>query len=124
MNRKLNSQHNDPKPHELEQYKIVIDYVKHITTLSTGSIVAMAAFLQRLTTHLWRIMIVISLAGFMLAILGSVILHTAMLAFGPARQSPSTRLEDLVIPISTILVWGGFLLGVLGLSLFVIRNLL
>jgi ABC-type polysaccharide/polyol phosphate export permease len=114
----------DPKPHEVEQYKIVIDYVKHITTLSTGSIVAMTAFLQRLTTNRWKGMIVISLASFMLAIVGSVVLHTSMIVFGPGRKSPFTKLENFLIPASTLLVWIGFILGTLSLSIFVIRNLL
>ena len=39
----------------IEQQKIVFDYIKHITTLNTGSVVLLAALLEKLfKTKIWK----------------------------------------------------------------------
>lgn len=120
----LGKERADPKGHEVEQYKILLDYVKQLTTLSTGSIVVIAAFVQKsFNQPKWRAVVAVSLASFMLSVLASVILHTVLLGFSPARESPSTQWEELLAAISVGVCWFFFLTGIASLSIFVIKNL-
>jgi hypothetical protein len=58
----------------LEVARFWSDYLKHLTTLSTGSTVLIATFLEKIFSHpQWKAAIVISLAGFMGSILCSTI---------------------------------------------------
>ena len=53
---------------DIEQTKALIEYFKHLTTLSTGSIVLITTFLEKLFANpSWRLAVVISIAGFMLS---------------------------------------------------------
>jgi hypothetical protein len=113
-----------PAPHSatVEHNKIVVDYLKHLTTLSTGAIILQIAFLEKLFAHpKWKALIVISLLSFAVAVIASVIAYTAVI---------STKFRDwegkplFFGCLSIYATWVSFLLGITSLTAFAIRNLL
>jgi hypothetical protein len=104
------------------------DYLKHLSTLSTGSILLIATFLEKLTPHPnWRGAVTVSIIGFLATVVGSVI---AMTAFGLDEANllsdyPAVFAAwiDALFLIGFILTWLGFCVGVCSLALFTIKNL-
>ena len=117
---------NDTKS-RTEHFKALTEYLKHITTLSTGSIVLTATFLGDIfSTQRWKPVIVISLVGFMLAVLFATIVYTLGVIFeSPASGNQETPTWIAVIGmVSLIIAWPGFVSGVLALGIFTVVNLL
>jgi hypothetical protein len=110
---------------QVERYKISIDYLKHITTLSTGSIILIATFLEKLFSKpLWKIAVIISLSGFMLSVFCATVSYSLGLAFSfPGEHGETPGSVELIGGLFIVATWVGFLAGVLSLSLFAIRNL-
>ena len=61
------------KSEQVEYIKALLEYLKHLTTLSTGSIVLTTTFLEKLFQNpLWKTAVVVSLIGFMTSIISSI----------------------------------------------------
>jgi hypothetical protein len=121
------AQNEESKPNrvpvpKLELLKLSFDWCKHIATLSTGSILLMVTFRDKLATQSGqsdsRIFLPIALAGFFAAILGTLGIQLEHL-----RQE-KYDVPSLLGKVSMTLVVGGFLVGIICLSSFGIMNLL
>jgi hypothetical protein len=111
---------------KLEQTKAYIEYLKHLTTLSTGSILLIATFLEKLFSRpLWKTAVVISIAGFIISVLASITVYSIILEneFDPDYHL-SLSWTSLLYLVGLLVVWGGFLIGVISLAAFTIRNLI
>ena len=111
----------------LEHTKQQLDYIKHMTTLSTGSILLLTTFLEKLFVRPhWKLLIVISFAGFTISVLASVLVHTIYVHdnqfFVNLTLPPTFKVK--VYWRSNQIMWCGFLIGILSLSIFAVRNLL
>ncbi len=111
---------------ELEYNKAYIEYLKHLTTLSTGSIVLMTAFLEKLFAKpLWKPAVVVSLVGFMISVLSSATTYTLIVEYEFDEDSEEQPMWSLLLGVLSIfLTWLGFLVGIISLSIFAIRNFL
>jgi lipid-A-disaccharide synthase-like uncharacterized protein len=108
----------------LEYHKALLDYLKHITTLSTGSIILIATFLEKIFQKpMWKAAVVVSLIGFMVSTLFATIAYTIGLIFEFPKQETPGNLAALGM-LSLILTWLGFLVGILSLAIFALRNFL
>jgi hypothetical protein len=109
---------------EVERTKHQIDYVKHMTTLSTGSILLLATFLEKLFSKPnWKILIPISFSGFIVSTIASIIAHT-VLVLSDEFGGEGTKGEKTLVALSLVLMWVSFLVGVICLGIFSIRNFL
>src|SRR5262245_37097190 len=62
---------------QAEERKIIAEYIKHLSTLATGSLVLLITFLEKLTERpQWKIAVIIALIAFLLSILGGVLVYT------------------------------------------------
>ena len=111
---------------EAEFHKLWADYLKHITTLSTGSILLIATFLEKLFAQpRWKAAVLTSLLGFLASVLGStiglsgVVIRSKKLVWTKAEDDIETNL----MVAGTLAAWLGFLVGIVGLTAFTIRNL-
>jgi len=98
-----------------------IDFLKHITTLSTGSIVVEATFLGKIFQHpKWKAFAAISLICFTLSILGALRFHLEIIA-REFKQWPER--QRTLAYVSILMAILGFFCGVLALAIFAVRNL-
>ena len=111
----MSEEHNQ----NLELLKLSFDWCKHISSLSTGSTVLMVTFLEKLANQpRWKILLVASLIGFVISIFGALCV-----------QLEHLTQEKYVAPttfgmISALATLGGFLIGMVSLTAFAIRNLI
>ena len=109
----------------LEHVKQQIDYIKHITTLATGSILLLATFLDKFyAMSNWKLLIVVSFVGFMVSVTSAVIAHTTYVWDNEffIKENPLLSGKSTVLSLSLLIMWIGFLLGVFSLVVFAIRN--
>jgi hypothetical protein len=113
---------------EEEYLKAFFEYLRHLTTLSTGSIVLIAAFLEKVFQKpLWKAAVVVSLLGFMVSVLSSVVVYTILIIFeypAPGKNLKTPEWADVLGGTGTLLTWVGFLIGILSLAVFAVRNFL
>jgi hypothetical protein len=112
------------KPKERKHVELSIDYFKHITTLSTGAIVIIAAFVEKLAQYpRCRFLLPIAIGGFAVSIVAAVIAHT----YEIDRVLNDTlvienRFELLVSLGSLLAMWIAFLVGIVSLAIFAACN--
>ena len=105
-----------------ERTKLVIDYYKHLNTLSTGSIVLIGAFLEKLSKQpQCKWLAALSLIGFMLSVIGAVGGFTFDLFANSKYGVPQWWAYCQIVGL--VLTWCGFLLGVAALVAFALINL-
>ena len=108
----------------LERTKCTFDYLKHITTLSTGCIIVMATFMEKLFKRpAWQSLVVVAIIAFLTAVVGAVIAFTIGLIQFPGLEHREQEWENTVGGTALVLTWVGFLVGVFSLAVFTIKNL-
>jgi hypothetical protein len=117
----------DPRQNQTEYYKAVFEFHRHLISLSTGSVLLISVFLEKLFTQpKWKALVIVALSSFLLSIIASVITYTLYIENMPGNQDgqnwPSG--QEAIAGLSLIVSWGCLLLGLLALSAFTIRNLL
>lgn len=101
------------------------DYLKHLTTLSTGAVVLIATFLEKFAPHPhWRAAVIVSLLGFLAAILGSVAAMTglAMDAAAAGTEASGDWVDGMQV-LGVMATWLGFVVGITALTIFALKNL-
>ena len=106
----------------LDEQKLVFEYIKHVTTLDTGSIVLLTVLLEKFFHKpVWGALISVSFAGFVLSLV-----CLTLAAFGVIRsiRTPQAVSIELVRFTAWTFVLGllGFLGGISSLALFAAKN--
>jgi hypothetical protein len=100
--------------------KAFFDYVKYLTTLSTGAILLQVAFLEKVFSHpRWKVLIALSLSSFTLTVIASVACYT----MGLAKTRGRMGYRDAPLYCALGLALFGFLIGVASLTVFALKNL-
>src|SRR5438093_516821 len=87
----------------VEFIKLATNYMKHLTTLSTGSILIMATFLEKLFIRpTWKGLIVISFAAFTVSIVGAMVGNFLLIA-SESKEGPKEGAQEAMA------VWAGAL---------------
>jgi len=112
----------------LELNTVWSDYFKHLTTLSTGAVVLIATFLEKFAPHPhWRPAVIVSLLGFLAAILGSVAVMTGVtgLAVNAPNRGPEAGGSWVrrATAVGMLAAWLGFVVGITALTIFALKNL-
>ncbi len=99
---------------KLEFLKIVIDYLKHTTTLSTGSILILATFLEKFFTKpTGKLLVILALFCFGFSIVGAFIVGFVCITDGdpgkPEVENSSAIIGYVVLATFTCFVFGIFL---------------
>lgn len=118
------------KPETIESMKFWADFLKHLTTLSTGSILLIGTFLEKLFARpAWKAAVIVALSGFLVSVIGSVLSFSALVVWSPnwdddAKDHWGNRPEGTIAGIGIWIAWIGFLAGIVSLTLFTVKNLL
>lgn len=105
-----------------EGTKLRYDAMKHLTTLSTGSILLIVTFLEKLfATPKWKALIALALISFILSIITAYIAMVQLATL--VVRLRDLRVEKYVIAtyVSSIAI---FLLGIISLVVFALANIL
>ena len=114
-----------PEPHEIERYKSVFEYFRHLVTLSTGSLVILATFLDKIVkTREWKILVILSLIGFLVTIIGSIVSYSLLIFDFPGGKRKANEWEDKLGGMGLLFAWFGFIFGIISLSVFTIKNII
>jgi hypothetical protein len=112
----------DNRDANLREACFVAEYIKHLNTLSTGSILLMTIFLDKLFAQpRWKVLVALTLISFLASVIGGVGAYS-LTVIDPTGDSPG-KTELRLALLCTILLWAGFVAGILCLAIFAIRNL-
>ncbi len=110
----------------IEANKLLFDLFKHSTTVSTGSILILVTFLEKLFKFpVYKWLIIVSLLGFTISIVSSLVV---MLFFAGNTRSPLNEKDKTdkiflnILMISLIVSSISFGLGIISLVIFAIFN--
>jgi len=108
----------------LEFHKAFYEYLKHLSTVSTGSILLLAVFLEKIFAQpKWKSLVAVSVAGFLITVIAAVIAYSLMVLNFPRPGIKSQKWEGNVVFLAVLLTWVGFISGVVSLAIFILRNL-
>ena len=114
----------EPPVYILEQRKAWSEYIKHLTTLSTGSLILLAAFLEKLFPQpMWKGLVVVALCGFTISIIASVIGYSLLVINFPGVAKPADS-DGNIWATAIIVALSCFILSIVSLGAFAIKNLL
>ncbi len=100
------------------------DYLKHITMLSTGSLVLIATFLEKIFADpKGKCCVAISLIAFALSVLFALLAQTMLLHFESRSTDAPQNWADTVGGFAMIGVWLTFGIGIISFLIFVLMNL-
>ncbi len=117
-------QDSDPPASHLEFHKAFYEYLKHLSTISTGSIVLLAAFLEKIFAQpRWKPLVGVSIIGFLITVIASVFAYSLMVFNFPRPGIRSKRWEGEMVFWTIWLTWLGFISGVVALAIFILKNL-
>lgn len=110
---------------KLESYRAERDFYKHLTSLSTASVVFVATFLEKVFPNPeWEFLASVSLGAFAVSVVGCAIMYALAVLDTDSelslhKQMPTKWVSWL--PITAGL--GGFFVGVASLAAFAMHNL-
>ncbi len=116
---------NDERVHDrnLEFRRLLHDSLKHLATLSTGSVLLIVAFLEKLNAQpTWTWAVAVAIVSFALCILASVVAQMSSLDTLGEADEPG-EIENLT-GFSLLACWICFLFGIAFLVAFGVRNVL
>jgi hypothetical protein len=109
---------------EFERLKLALDSVKHITTLATGVIVLTATFYDKLPKPItFRLSLFLSLSFMLICLAAAFCYLFAAGVMGHLLVNANLKVTQFVFRFFGILTYGSFMLGILCLWGFAVRNL-
>lgn len=116
-----------PSEAKLETWKAQLEYYRYLGTLSTGAIVLIATFLEKtFPAPTWKGVVVVSLIGFGVSIISSVTAYWIFLNFFNDEEEEKTLIL-FALPmfiVASAAAWLGFLVGIIGLAIFAVINII
>jgi hypothetical protein len=110
---------------KLESYRAERDFYKHLTSLSTASVVLIATFLEKaFPDPEWKALVNISLGGFAVSVVGCAIMYALAVLDTDSELSLHAQMPTRWVwwlPITAGL--GGFFVGVASLAAFAMHNI-
>jgi len=118
---------NKPKADwsEIEIYKLEFEYLKHLTTISTGSILLLVAFLDKIFTQAkCKSAIAVSLISFLLSIILCAISQATIIEKASEKDNLTWRnkIQNLTVGLFLFALLS-YVIGVISLVAFGLKNL-
>lgn len=109
---------------DIASYQQEQDFLKHLTTLSTGSILLMVTFLEKLFLNpQWKHLVWVSFLSFALSIIGCLSIHLlSVLSVSKDSDAPISNYSLITQLILLLVAFLGFLTGIISLICFALKN--
>lgn len=121
-----NEQNVSAHPYRLEGLKLEADFMKHLASLNTGSIVLVVTFLEKLFKQPEATSLVgIALVSFILSTVGLILIHVMLVVRMQEVpwDEPLSKAETWLGIPAFVFAFGGFFVGISCLAVFAIINL-
>jgi hypothetical protein len=107
--------------YQKDKHKVLTEYLRFLITLSTGSIVLLTSFLERLAPQPnLGFLVSIALTAFMVSVVTSVVAYTfVVMNFGLEITGP----EGVLSVGAIVITWISFLVAIIALTIFGLANL-
>ncbi len=116
---------DDRVEHVLASIREEMAYLKYLVTLSTGSILVLATFLEKIfRAPVWKGLVVVSFGAFMVSIFAALIAYTALIQAFQERQASDKWSHALWVAVPALCSMFGFALGLTCFTIFSLRNFL
>jgi hypothetical protein len=112
----------DERQHRLEEQKVALDYIKHVSTLATSVIVLSIAFTNQLSDREWRWLLIPGLGGQFICLVALTLGALGAISAGRSIDPPNRTVVRFTV-LSTVIGLGAFLLSIGTFSVFLIKNL-
>ena len=107
----------------MDRHKNTSEYLKHFTTLSTGSILLLATFLEKIIKMpKSTVLITVAIICFLLSILGAMTSYTISLVQSHRINEGIKNWESVLAGYGILLTWIGFFIGIVSVGIFIIMN--
>jgi len=108
-----------------EFLKAIVGHCNHITTLSSGFILVMVTFLEKLFSRPdWKWLVVVSFIFFAISIILSVLSQAFVIDYLYPVNEIDTSQKAKQTSIVLILMWTSFIIGTISLMIFGVKNFL
>tara|TARA_R110002074_G_scaffold402208_1_gene604646 strand:+ start:3251 stop:3595 length:345 start_codon:yes stop_codon:yes gene_type:complete len=108
----------------IEAHTTVFDYLKHLSSLCTASILLIIAFLEKLfESPEWKVCIAISLVSFVLSIISTVVAQAGVIEMIDHNPKNVAKWAHPLAFIGLAFVWLFFIVGLVSLVVFALKNL-
>ncbi len=105
-----------------ESWKLRYDTYKHLTTLSTGSILLLVTFLEKLFVRpTWKGLVIIAFCLFIVTVLASLVVMNITVGF--IREIEIEKRDEKQGGVFVAIALSSFLLGIISLIVFAVKNL-
>ncbi|ANE54715.1 hypothetical protein [Methylomonas sp. DH-1] len=113
---------------QADHFKSMFDYLKHVSTLATGSILLIATLLEKLfkePLHSWCVGLAV--AALFLSLVASMASYTVMVMNFPRNdrefsQSSLSSVEKIAFGGGILITWASFLVGIGAMVFFFLGN--
>jgi DMSO/TMAO reductase YedYZ heme-binding membrane subunit len=113
------------KWNEIDIYWIEFEYLKHLTTVSTGAILLLVAFLEKIFKQPeYKPAIAVSLVSFLVSIMLCAMAQTSIIEKASEKKNESWRdkVQNLTVTLC-LLALLCFIVGMISLVIFGLKNL-
>jgi hypothetical protein len=105
-----------------ESWKLRYDTYKHLTTLSTGSILLLVTFLEKLFERpAWKGLVIVSFCSFVVTVLASLVVMNVTVGF--IREIEIEKRDEKRGGVFVSIALASFLFGIVSLIVFAVKNL-
>jgi hypothetical protein len=105
-----------------ESWKLRYDTYKHLTTLSTGSILLLVTFLEKLFVRpTWKGLVIVAFCLFVITVLASLVVMNITVGF--IREIEIEKRDEKQGGVFVAIALISFLLGISSLIVFAVKNL-
>lgn len=113
---------DEERKQRLEEQKVALDYVKHVSTLATSVIVFSIAFTKQLSNMEWSWLLIPGIGCQLLCLVALTLTALGTISAGRSVDPPHDSVVKFTVG-GALVGLGGFLLSIAAFSVFLIKNL-
>lgn len=112
----------EERKQRLEEQKVALDYIKHVSTLAASVVVFSLAFSGQLANRSWRWLYIPGIGFQLLCLISLVIAAVGAISAGRSASPPTPGVVRFTVAF-TLVGLISFLLGIAAFAVFLIKNL-
>ncbi|KAB7740334.1 hypothetical protein GA707_19445 [Nostocoides sp. F2B08] len=112
----------EERKQRLEEQKVALDYLKHVSTLATSVIVLSIAFTSQLSNRDWSWLLIPGIGGQFICLLALTLAAIGTISAGRSVEPPTPSVVRFTV-IGSLAGLAAFLISIAAFSTFLLKNL-